>query len=121
MGIIMIICLVTADPMMWFFTNNIHVHDIAVQAIRILSSGYVFYGIGMVLINAFNGAGDTKTPTWVNFFGFWTFQIPMAWLMAKYLAWGPTGVFWAIPIAEALMTVAAIILFRRGRWKRIEV
>jgi len=121
MGIIMVICLLAADPMMWFFTNNAQVHDIAVRAIRILSSGYLFYGVGMVLLNAFNGAGDTKTPTWVNFFGFWTFQIPVAWLMAKYLAWGPTGVFWAIPIAEALMTLAAVILFRRGRWKRIEV
>lgn len=121
MAVIMIICLLAADPMMWFFTNNAQVHDIAVEAIRILSAGYIFYGIGMVLLNAFNGAGDTKTPTWVNFFGFWMFQIPMAWFLAKYLNWGPTGVFWAIPVAEACMTVAAIILFKKGRWKRIEV
>jgi putative MATE family efflux protein len=121
MGVIMIICLLAADPMMWFFTNNAQVHDIAVEAIRILSTGYIFYGIGMVLLNAFNGAGDTKTPTWVNFFGFWLFQIPMGWFLAKYLNWGPTGVFWAIPIAEASMTVATIILFKKGRWKRVEV
>ena len=121
MAVIMVICLLAADPMMWFFTNNAQVHDIAVEAIRILSAGYIFYGIGMVLLNAFNGAGDTKTPTWVNFFGFWMFQIPMAWFLAKYLNWGPTGVFWAIPVAEASMTVAAIILFKKGRWKRVEV
>lgn len=121
MGIIMVICLLAADPMMWFFTNNAQVHDIAVEAIRILSAGYIFYGIGMVLLNAFNGAGDTKTPTWVNFFGFWLLQIPMAYILAKHFNWGPTGVFWAIPVAEACMTVAAIILFKRGRWKRVQV
>lgn len=121
MGIIMVICLLAADPMMRLFTNNPDVHDIAVKAIRILSVGYIFYGIGMVLLNAFNGAGDTKTPTWVNFFGFWLFQIPMAFFLAKHLNWGPTGVFWAIPVAEAAMTVATIILFKRGRWKKIEV
>ena len=121
MAFIMVISLLAADPMMWFFTNNAHVHDIAVEAIRILSVGYVFYGIGMVLLNAFNGAGDTRTPTWVNFFGFWLFQIPLAYFLAKYLAWGPTGVFWAIPIAEILMTIACIFLFRRGSWKKVEV
>lgn len=121
MGVIMVVCLLAADPMMWFFTNNADVHDIAVEAIQILSAGYIFYGIGMVLLNAFNGAGDTKTPTWVNFFGFWLFQIPMAFFLAKHLQWGPTGVFWAIPVAETAMTIATIILFKRGRWKRIQV
>ena len=121
MGSIMIISLLAADPMMWFFTNNAHVHDIAVKAIRILSAGYIFYGIGMVLLNAFNGAGDTKTPTWVNFFGFWTLQIPLAYLLAKYFELGPTGVFWAIPVAETCMTVATIILFKKGKWKKTAV
>jgi len=121
MGIIMVICLLAADPMMRLFTNNPDVHDIAVKAIRILSAGYIFYGIGMVLLNAFNGAGDTKTPTWVNFFGFWLLQIPMAYFLAKHLEWGPTGVFWAIPVAETAMTIATIILFKKGRWKRIQV
>jgi putative MATE family efflux protein len=121
MGIIMVITLIAADYIMWFFTNNAHVHDIAVKAIRILSAGYIFYGIGMVLINAFNGAGDTKTPSWVNFFGFWLCQIPLAYLLAKYFKMGPTGVFLAIPIAETAMTIASIILFKRGRWKSIKV
>jgi putative MATE family efflux protein len=121
MGTIMVVTLLAADHLMWFFTNNAHVHDIAVKAIRILSAGYIFYGIGMVLINAFNGAGDTATPTWVNFFGFWLFQIPMAYLLAKYLDLGPTGVFMAIPIAETCMAVASVILFKRGRWKRVVV
>ena len=121
MGTIMVVTLLAADHLMWFFTNNAHVHDIAVKAIRILSAGYIFYGIGMVLINAFNGAGDTATPTWVNFFGFWLFQIPMAYLLAKYFDFGPTGVFMAIPIAETCMAIASVILFKRGRWKRVVV
>ncbi len=121
MGVIMIICLLAANTMMGFFTNDPRVHEVAVRAIRILSSGYLFYGIGMVLLNAFNGAGDTKTPTCVNFFGFWLFQIPMAYLLAKQLDWGPEGVFWAIPIAETAMTIVSIILFRRGKWKKVEV
>jgi putative MATE family efflux protein len=121
MAVIMAVSLLAAEPMMSFFTDNIHVHEIAVKAIRILSAGYIFYGIGMVLINVFNGSGDTRTPTWVNFFGFWLFQIPLAYLLAKHFKMGPDGVFWAIPIAETGMTVACFILFRRGRWKRVKV
>ena len=121
MGTIMVITLLAADHLMWFFTNNPHVHDIAVKAIRILSAGYIFYGIGMVLINAFNGAGDTRTPTLVNFFGFWLFQIPMAYVLSKHFNLGPTGVFMAIPIAETCMAVASVILFKRGRWKKVVV
>lgn len=121
MGIIMIICLLASDTMMGFFTNDPRVHEVAVKAIRILSAGYLFYGVGMVLLNAFNGSGDTKTPTWINFFGFWMFQIPMAYLLSKQLEWGPEGVFWAIPIAEAVMTVVSIIVFRKGGWKKVSV
>lgn len=121
MALIMVICLLAANTMMGFFTNDERVHEVAVQAIRILSAGYIFYGIGMVLLNAFNGSGDTKTPTWVNFFGFWLLQIPIAYLLAKVAGLGPQGVFWAIPIAETAMTIASIFLFKKGRWKRVEV
>ena len=121
MAAIMVVTLLAAEWMMWRFTNNPHVHDIAVEAIRILSAGYVFYGIGMVLINAFNGSGDTRTPTWVNLFGFWIFQIPLAYFLAKGLNMGPVGVFIAIPVAETMMTVASFILFKRGRWKQVKV
>jgi len=121
MALIMGITLLAADPMMWFFTNNPHVHDIAVKAIRILSAGYVFYGMGMVLINAFNGAGDTKTPSRVNFVGFWLFQIPLAYLLSLKLDLGPVGVFIAIPTAETCMSIASFILFKRGKWKAVKV
>jgi Na+-driven multidrug efflux pump len=75
----------------------------------------------MVLVNAFNGAGDTRTPTVVNVFCFWLFQLPLAYLLAKYLAWGPMGVFVAIPIAETAVTVTSFILFKKGRWKTVKI
>jgi Na+-driven multidrug efflux pump len=104
-----------------FFTNDVAIQEVAVQAIYIMSLGYIFYGIGMVLVNAFNGAGDTWTPTWVNFFGFWLFQIPLAYLLAKYFEMGPTGVFIAVPVAETSICIAGYILFKRGKWKTIKV
>jgi putative MATE family efflux protein len=104
-----------------FFTNDPVIRDVAKTALNIMSTGYIFYGIGMVLISTFNGAGDTWTPTKVNFFGFWLFQIPMAYLLAKYFELGPTGVFIAIPVAEVGIAIAGYILFKKGRWKTINV
>jgi len=100
-----------------FFTNDPAVARYAIDTVRILSAGFLFYGIGMVMINAFNGAGDTKTPTAINLVGFWLFQIPFAWLMAKTFGLGPYGVFWAIPVAESAISLAAYILFKKGKWK----
>ena len=121
MGTIMILCLLMGNQIISFFTNDPAVHKIAVHALQIMSLGYIFYGIGMVLINTFNGAGDTWTPTKVNFFGFWLFQIPLAYLLAKYLKMGPTGVFMAVPIAETAITLTSIVLYRKGKWKTIQV
>lgn len=121
MAVITIITLTGAQYIVSLFTNDEVVLKIAVEALQIVSVGYVFYGIGMVLINVFNGAGDTWTPTKINFFGFWLFQIPLAYFLAKYLKMGPTGVFMAIPIAEACITIAGYILYKKGKWKRIEV
>ncbi|GAA4469241.1 MATE family efflux transporter [Nemorincola caseinilytica] len=93
----------------------------AAQALQIISAGYIFYGIGMVVTQAFNGAGDTRTPTWIYFFGFWVFQIPFAWLLHKYTDIGVTGVFIAVPVAETLMALAVYLFFRMGRWKTVKV
>ena len=93
----------------------------AVEALRIVSLGYIFYGVGMVMMNAYNGAGDSKTPTWVNLFWFWVFQIPFAYLLAIVLHWGPTGVFTAIVISEACITITSVVLFRRGKWKLVKI
>lgn len=121
MATIMVFCLIFGKTIISFFTNDLTVQNIAVEALHIMSLGYIFYGIGMVLINTFNGAGDTWTPTKVNFFGFWLFQIPLAYLLAKYFKMGPTGVFLAIPIAETAITLASIVLYRKGKWKKVEV
>ena len=104
-----------------FFTNDVLVQEVALHALQIMSLGYIFYGIGMVLVSTFNGAGDTWTPTWVNFFGFWLFQIPLAYLLAKHFEMGPTGVFIAIPVAEIGIAIAGYVLFKKGRWKTIKV
>ncbi len=121
MAIITVITLVFSRSLISFFTNDLIIQKIAVEALQTMCLGYVFYGIGMVLINTFNGAGDTWTPTMINFFGFWLFQIPLAYLLSKYYKMGPTGVFIAIPIAETAITLASIILYKRGKWKRIKV
>jgi len=121
MAIITILSLAGAKTFVSFFTNDLQIQVVAVQAIRIMSLGYIFYGIGMVLINAFNGAGDTWTPTWVNFCGFWLFQIPLAYFLAKYLQMGPHGVFISIPVSETAISLASIILFRKGKWKKVQV
>ena len=121
MAIITVITLVFSRSLISFFTNDLIIQKIAVEALQTMCLGYVFYGIGMVLINTFNGAGDTWTPTMINFFGFWLFQIPLAYLLSKYYKMGPTGVFIAIPIAETAITLASIVLYKRGKWKRIKV
>ncbi|HEX2532641.1 MAG TPA: MATE family efflux transporter [Chitinophagaceae bacterium] len=117
MATVMVIIMAGADLIISFFTEDAQVRAYAVQAVRIVSAGYVFYGIGMVMANAFNGAGDTWTPTWVNLCGFWLFQIPLAYVLAVPLGLGPLGVFIAIPVAETAISIAAYVLFKRGKWK----
>jgi len=121
MAVIMVITLGFGQYIISFFTNDELVKVIAVEALQIMSIGFIFYGIGMVLINTFNGAGDTWTPTGINFFGFWLFQIPLAYVLAMQLNMGPKGVFIAIPVAETAITLASIYFYKRGKWKRIQV
>jgi len=116
-----LIFFILGDFLVSFFTQEEMIKSFAKNALHIMSVGFIFYGIGMVMINAFNGAGDTWTPTWVNFFGFWLFQIPLAYLLSKYLDMGPKGVFISIPAAETLITIVAFILFKKGKWKTIKV
>lgn len=121
MLVVSVFFFILSEPIVRIFSRTEEVTEIATTALRIISSGYLFFGVGMVVINAFNGAGDTKTPTVLNVFCFWLFQIPMAYVLAKYFAMGPTGVFIIIPITETLMTIIAIVLFRRGKWKLVQV
>lgn len=117
MGVVSVFLIVFAEPILSFFTKEEAVAAYAINAVRVVSAGYLFYGVGMVMVNAFNGAGDTKTPTIINFFGFWCFQIPLAWFLARGLGMGPLGVFIAIPVAETAITITAWLMFRKGRWK----
>ena len=89
----------------------------AATALRIIAYGFFFYAFGMVLETAFNGAGDTWTPTWLNFCVFWLFEIPLAYVLAYKYGLGPQGVFWSITIAFSVLAIAATLLFRRGKWK----
>ncbi len=121
MGVVSLVFLLFPAPIISVFTNDEAVKTIAVQALRIITSGYIFYGIGMVLTNAFNGSGDTWTPTWINLVCFWLFQIPFAYLLTVYLKMGPFGSFVSIPIANTLVTVVAYYFFKKGKWKRVKV
>ena len=106
-----------ANPIAHVFTSDPTVAPIAAACLRIISYGYLFYAYGMVLTNSFNGAGDTWTPTWLNLFCFWLWEIPLAWLLARHFNLGPQGVAWAVTIAFSTLAIASALLFRRGRWK----
>ena len=106
-----------ARPIVEFFTTEPAASPVGVEALTIISYGYVFYAWGMVLTNAFNGAGDTWTPTLINLGCFWLLEIPLAWFLAEHTGAGPRGVFWAITTAFSMVAVVSAVLFRRGKWK----
>ena len=117
LGIIGVIFLVFATPVVRLFTNDPAVVPLAATCLRILSYGNIAYAYGMVMLQAFNGAGDTVTPTWVHFFGFWLLEIPLAYFLAIPAHVGANGVYISIVVAEAAIATAGVLLFRRGRWK----
>jgi putative MATE family efflux protein len=103
------------------FIDNENVIESGILGLRIISIGYISYGLGMVLVNSFNGAGDTSTPLKINIFTFWMVEIPLAWFLSLKAGLGEEGVFISIVIAESLMTLIAWLVFRRGKWKLKEV
>ncbi len=107
--------------MVGFFTTDPAVAEYAISALRILCLGYFFYGYGMVFAQAFNGAGDTLTPTYMNAFCFLLIQIPLAWFLSQHLNWGPQGAFSAVPMSESFLAVLSAYLFQRGKWKTVKV
>jgi len=104
-----------------FFTDDAKVIAIGSEWLRILSYSFFVYGWWMVTVQAFNGAGDTMTPTWINLVFFWLIQIPLAWWLALHLDWGHRGVFWAVFVSETSVGVFTLWLFTRGRWKTVQV
>lgn len=121
LGALALIFGIGAPVVVSVFTAEPAVAEYGVNCLRILACGYVMYAAGMILVQAFNGAGDTKTPTWLNAVCFWVLQLPLAYWFAEGLAFGPTGVFVAMVLAEVILTVAAIVLFRRGGWQQVSV
>lgn len=103
------------------FTQEPEIVGYAVTSLQIIGTGYIFYGIGMVMTQALNGAGDTKTPTIINFVCFWLIQIPLAYFLAKGLSLNATGAFIAIPVAESLIALVAWYYFKKGKWQTIKV
>jgi putative MATE family efflux protein len=113
--------LIFPEPFITFFIDDPAVVKSGIAGLKIISSGFIAYGLGMVLINSFNGAGDTITPTIINFISFWIIEIPLAAFLAQRLNMMENGVFLAIVIAETILTLIALVIFKRGKWKLNEV
>jgi len=109
------------EPIVNFMNKDVHARHYALQALRIISLGYVFFGVEMVMLNAFNGAGDTRTPTYANLVTFWLFQIPFAWVITHYYIKEPKGVFITVLIAQFVAALVGYFLFKRGSWKKVKV
>ncbi len=121
LGAVGVILIVFAEPVVRLFTQDPEVVPLAASCLRILSYGNIGYAYGMVMLQSFNGAGDTITPTWVNLFGFWFLEIPLAYWLAIPMNLRSKGVFFSIVIAEGCIAAAGILLFRRGRWKEQKI
>jgi putative MATE family efflux protein len=121
MSFVTVLFLFFANPIIRFFTKDEAVIEFGTLSLQIIGSGYIFYGVGMVMIQALNGAGDTKTPTVINFVCFWLIQVPLAYFLAKGLDLKSTGAFIAIPVAETLIALIAWYYFKKGNWKKVKV
>jgi putative MATE family efflux protein len=117
LGSVGVLFVVFAPWIVALYTDDAEVARHAVNCLRIVASGYIFYAYGMVLTQSFNGAGDTWTPTMINFVCFWLWEVPLAWLLAMKFGLGPPGVYIAITVAFSTVAVVSAVLFRRGRWK----
>jgi putative MATE family efflux protein len=118
LGAVSLVFIFAPDRLVGLFTDDANVMQYAIACLRTIGFGNVAYAFGMVMVQAFNGAGDTVTPTLINMIGFWLCEIPLAWALAFYWGMGVQGIFLAIPIAHALITVMGVTMFLRGSWKR---
>jgi putative MATE family efflux protein len=121
MALVTLFLVAFAKPIIGLFTQDEAVFQYGVEGLRIISSGFIFYGISMVLTQALNGAGDTKTPTRLNLFCFWIFQTPLAYLLIKYTSLKTAGVMISIPFAHALIVLAAWYVFKKGKWRDVQL
>jgi len=121
LGVIGVLFVVFAEPIVRLFTHDPEVIPLAASCLRIVSYGNIGYAYGMVMLQAFNGAGDTITPTIVNFFGFWLLEIPLAYFLAIPMRMQARGAYFSIVAAEAAIAAAGVILFKRGYWKKQQI
>jgi len=121
MGLISAVLIIFPEMWIKLFIENSHVVQNGMLSLRIISFGFVFYALGMVMVQGFNGSGDTVTPTKINFVCFWIVEIPLAYLLAIYFQTGLTGASFSVLIAESLLAVVSLIIFKQGKWKTREV
>jgi putative MATE family efflux protein len=117
LGLVGLLFVVFAQPVVSLFTPEAGVAAYGTATLRTVACGFLFYAYGMVITQSFNGAGDTRTPTYVNLFVFWLFEIPLAWVLSHTFGFGPQGVFLSATLAFSLLAVVSTVLFRRGHWK----
>src|SRR5438034_10921227 len=117
LGLVGAVFVVLAGPIVSLFTHDPTAAPTGALALRTISYGFLFYALGMVVTQSFNGAGATWTPTWMNLGCFWLWEIPLAYALARVLDFGPEGVFLAITVAYSTLALVSVVLFRRGRWK----
>ncbi len=117
LGFVGLVFVVFARQIVWLFTADPAVTPYGVDCLRIVACGFLFYAYGMVLTQSFNGAGDTWTPTIINLFVFWLWELPLAYVLAITLNFGPRGVFLALTIAFSSLALVSAFFFRRGKWK----
>lgn len=121
MAAVSLLYLLFSNEIVSWFNQTPSVVENGALCLRVIAAGYIFYAYGMVVTQAFNGAGDTGTPTRINLMAFWAFQLPFAYMAAFYFNMGAIGVFLAITLAEVLLAIISIVLFKRGNWKRVKV
>jgi len=121
MGFVMVLFVFCSHFIISLFTKDEAIISYGAKALQIIGFGYIFYGIGMVMTQALNGAGDTRTPTIINLIGFWLFQIPLAYFLAKGLDMKTTGAFIAVPVAETVIALISWYYFKKGKWKEVKV
>ncbi|MEL6865596.1 MAG: MATE family efflux transporter [Bacteroidota bacterium] len=111
----------TADSIIQFFFQEGIAYNEGVKSLKIICLGYIFFAYGMVIGQAFNGAGDTATPTWLNFICFWLLQVPLAYLLSHTFYWGTSGVYWAVAGSESVLALLSVWAFKRGTWKKVKI
>ena len=118
LGIVGLLFIFFAPQIIWFYTDDPNVSHYGIDCLRIVAYGFLFYAYGMVLGQSFNGAGDTWTPTIINLFVFWLWEIPLAYVLSSVMGMGPRGVFVAMMVAFSTLAVVSALVFRRGKWKQ---